>query len=181
MILLLLLVSKSFLITSQSTTSKIGDSKCELFTHVRQFKCFTFETWSEFNLLIQVNVGTFSKSIHMKPKRPLVLTNEINMNTVINSTYMATPNYSFAMDFLQLKGIDEIGWSQESALEWINNGMVIVFQQSLVDFYLKEKPASEFECAEPLIPENETTVFSFFRNFFFNDLNIYNRHQTICP
>jgi hypothetical protein len=136
------------------------------------------------NSLIKDN-AYYVDSVNLKPKEPLILTSELNIEQIIANTYNFDRNVDrfYRISMLQIKGVEIAGWPTNHASTFQKVLHIVELQiiQSPADFYLNKKPLSELECTVDLIPENEATVFSYFRNIEFGLDVQYEKNQRICP
>ncbi len=107
---------------------------------------------------------------------------ELNIEQVIANTYISDPIWYFYITLLKIQGIEIARWPKNRSSTYNDAIGDIEFNivQSSANLYLNQSPLSELECTRDLIPEDETTVFSYTRILYFG-LKVKYQQQEICP
>jgi hypothetical protein len=130
-------------------TSKKNNTQCIFHQPETLIVCYDFSSWTDINSYA-FNFSNPS-AIYMKAKRPLVLTNELDMEnlTLTLNSNVNSNEYPFAFDFIHLKGISVFPWFKNNTqfLQLINQ-TELYFGYSQIELYVNETiPLSSLNCS----------------------------------
>jgi hypothetical protein len=82
---------------SFSENQATDSSKCHLNEDAKYISYRKFRTWTEMNALMRLYKGLLLNAVTLKPETPLILTSELNIEQLVNSTYSHVQDNSFSL------------------------------------------------------------------------------------
>jgi hypothetical protein len=153
--------------------SGAAQNNCSMKNTLDEWTCDRFDSWSELNEIITIIYEPVMNSsfINIHPSKAIILTDELDLTGVLDVNYT---NY-LTLNMINLDGIEVLTWPS------VFSKLAITFEQSLIEFYLNDTPASAFECSNKTYLNNG--LYSFFSIFYTITFRSQNQYPTqpICP
>jgi hypothetical protein len=134
------------------------------------FNCLNFNSWSDMNSMVNRTIledgVQFASSATLKPKRPLVLTGEVNIGSLIERSFISEIRHvefnparlKIHVYIYRIHKISISSWE----VNYFNQFASLYILYSLADIYVGEKPLRDFNCTADLLAKSEPAASTFF-------------------
>jgi hypothetical protein len=156
------------------------------FWNAKESICDRFQAWSDVNFYASnVNPTPYTYIVNIKPVIPIVLTDQLSIAQLWTS-YGANNTQQFTVNIMGISGIEMFPWIKSKLLTTSlfqfdsSQSVTLAFEQSMLEFYVKNTPLEKSKCSGELISESANSIFNSFNAINFARKNKYPSYA-FCP